>query len=1014
VADDILVRIDVDSSQALAATAAYSRSLEKLEATQAKATAAQARLDTALAESGAGSDKAIAAQAKLDASLRRTAAAQDQVAIAARRSAEVQSAAASKAAAAQEAAAAKQAAAMRKLGTIAGGVGVAIAAGLGLAAKAAADFDAKLATFRSLSGASASQMEKLSASAHGFADLGISASEAGDAMIELTKAGLSVQQILGGSLKAALILAADGQMNVADATEIMASAMVQFKLPAQDAAHVADLLAAGADKALGSVQDLGEGLQYAGLGAHQAGLSIDETVGALAEFAAAGLKGSQGGTTLQQVLRQLLGPTDKAAAEIKALGLNLYDSNGQFVGLASVAGQLQDKLGGMSEAQKNAALNTLFTSRAVRGATILYQDGKDGVDSWTKKVNDSGFAADQARGKMNSLSGDLQKLGATLQNDLIDVGQQLQPILRDITRDLTTFGDIIGGLPDPVKSAAVELGVVTAALGLGFWAFTRIKGAAATLAETLGILSKAQIEVGATAETMAAEETVAAGAMTRAGGASLAAGRLNKGALIGFGAGTAAIVGGQVVNQYAGGSRAGSIGGDALTGAGIGAITGSVVPVVGTAVGAIIGGALGAIQGARSSDHNPAFEQIVAAMKARQDRQAQQKVQFGNIGSAASASKELAQLGMTSEQTYSDLAKVGQGATKAAPSLESLAKAADAAWKATLRMNNVVLTRRGDWSSYQQAIDDATQALKDNGKTLDQHTAKGRANAAALDTIASSAATYAQTISDPILKLKFMEDSRRQLIQTAMKFGDTRAEAKKYTDSVLGIPTKAITAAAFEKNQAASDVATYEKAIDGVPGFVKTVITAETQDALRKMAYVQQVANGLHGTMWINVQYTGATLHSGAQLQPASGGLISHRRLQKFSGGGQARFYRGPGGPTGDMIPAMVSDFEFVNKASIVRQQTPAKFFALNAGRADIVPRQTAYLANGGMAGVPQWRGGNMTQTIKLDVSQIRRALDGMTVLVGNAGEVATGVKETVRSGILGAQTDSRNSGRSM
>jgi hypothetical protein len=69
--------------------------------------------------------------------------------------------------------------------------------------------------------------------------------------------------------------------------------------------HVADLLAAGAGKAMGSVQDLSEGLKYVGPVAHGMGVSIEETTGALALFASKGILGEQAGTSLRGVISAL-------------------------------------------------------------------------------------------------------------------------------------------------------------------------------------------------------------------------------------------------------------------------------------------------------------------------------------------------------------------------------------------------------------------------------------------------------------------------------------------------------------------------------------------------------------------------------------------------------------------------------------------------------------------------------------------------------------------------------------
>jgi TP901 family phage tail tape measure protein len=1002
---DIVSRVIIDTSEAMKATLAYSQAQVKLQAALDKTAAAQAKMDEALAASGAGSAQAVRAQTAYEAALRKTTVAEAQVGIAAQRSAEIQAAAANRAAAAQEAAAAKQAAALKKVGTAAGLVGGLIAVGFGVAAKSAADFDAKLATFQSLSGASASQMQRLVEAGHGFTDLGIDASESADAMIELTKAGLSVSQILGGGLKASLILAADGQIAVADATEIMASAMVQFKLPAQDAAKVADDLAAGADKALGSVQDLGEGLKYAGLGAHQAGLSLDETVGALAEFAQAGLIGSMGGTTLQQVLRQMLGPTQSAALEMQELGIQTYDAQGHFIGLAGYAKQLQDKLGGLSEADRNAALNTLFTSRAVRGATILYQDGARGVNHWVREVNDSGFAARQAAGKMDSLQGDLQKLGAVIQNDLIDVGQQLQPVLRTITKDLTTLGNILGEIPDPVKSVAAEFGVVVAALGLGFWAFTRLKGAAVSLAETLGVLSGAQVEVGTTAATMAAEEDVAAASMAGASKASAGGllGRFNKGGAARLGGGLALLLGGQILGQIAANQRndsipqgAASAGSYAATGAGLGLFLGPVGALAGGGFGGLYGGLKYAhdhpgpvYRAPTNSFRNPQFtgnftnpQQFTggaapggggAALLALQQHPFQV--------SAAQSTKVLAQLGVTGQQTFEEIAA---GAGHAAVSLQSLEGAAAKAWKTMLSGEQSVLARRGDFRSYQQAIDDASAALKQNGKTLDVNTQAGRDNQASLDNLASTASSYAQTISDPILQLKFLQSSRDQLLHTAESFGMTQKQALAYTNQVLGIPKEVRTEAQFEKNAAYNDIKTYEKAIDSVPGFKNTVITAQTEQAEQALGRVHGDLLAIQSkSVWVTVgtRY----VHSGVQAGGyATGGLIGGRG----TGTSDSNLIRASRGEF--MQPKQTVDHYGLGMMEAIRNRT--------------YPKAPGFAGGGsvGRMSAPSWQGGS--QTVVMSDPNIVKRLESIEArLAGGINTTVTNAAEVGGASRLGA-----------
>lgn len=341
---------------------------------------------------------------------------------------------------------------------LAGGL---VGAGVAIAVHEMAGFESRLAQVQSLSRAGTAEMGKLrdAAMTTGTA-FGFSASEAADAEIELTKAGISTADMLNGALKGALTLAAAGQIDVAQATEIASSAMTQFGLAGKDVPHIADLLAAGADRALGGVGDLGYGLDQAGLQAHAFGISIEETVGTLSAFASAGLIGERGGTTFKQMLVQLSSPSKQASDIMAKLGINVYDTSGKFVGMAGLAGQLQTKMAGLTQAEKNHNLAVIFGSRAVLGANVLMQEGAKGIEDWTNKVNVSGFAALQAAGKMNSLSGDVQKLKASLQNAFIGAGENANGPLRVMVQDITAVINAWNRLPGPIKEGIEILTVV--------------------------------------------------------------------------------------------------------------------------------------------------------------------------------------------------------------------------------------------------------------------------------------------------------------------------------------------------------------------------------------------------------------------------------------------------------------------------------------------------------------------------------------------------------------------------
>lgn len=348
------------------------------------------------------------------------------------------------------------------------------ATALGVAAvRMAADFDASMSTVQANTGASADEMNQLrQAAIDAGADTIYSATESADAINELGKAGLSTSDILSGGLSGALNLAASDGMEVGQAAEYMSSAMAQFNLTGADATHIADLLAAGAGEALGNVSDFGEALNNVGSTASKFGLSIDTTVGTLAAFAHQGIIGAEAGTQLRSVLLALTNQTEKQRKATEEYGISLYDAQGNFVGMSSLAGQLKEKLGGLTQEQHNSAMATMFGSYAIQGANVLYAEGASGIDEWTKKVSQSGYAADLAAKKNDNLKGDLENLSGSFESLMISLGEGGQGPLRSLVQSLDTLVDAFSQLPAPVQQGIV---LMTALAG-GFTALHSAMG----------------------------------------------------------------------------------------------------------------------------------------------------------------------------------------------------------------------------------------------------------------------------------------------------------------------------------------------------------------------------------------------------------------------------------------------------------------------------------------------------------------------------------------------------------
>lgn len=372
-----------------------------------------------------------------------------------------------------------------------------VMAGLGIAAlavgvsatKMAADFDQSMSTIQADLQANGSDMQKLrQAAIQAGADTVYSASEAADGIDALGKAGLSTTDILTGGLSGALNLAASDGMQVGEAAELMSTTLKQFNLTGADAGKVADALAAGAGKAVGSAHDLGLALNQAGLMANSMGVSMTETVGTLAAFANAGMIGSDAGTSLKTMLQRLSNPTGDAAELMKELGISAYDASGNFVGLSNFAGQLKTSMSGLSQEQRNAALSTIFGSDAIRAANVLYQEGAKGIDGWTKAVSDSGFAADVAAKKNDNLKGDIENLSGSVETLMINLGEGSQGVLRNLVQGLDTLVDTFSALPAPVQQGAIALtGAAGGAIAL-HKALTPLETAGSKAGEAIGLI----------------------------------------------------------------------------------------------------------------------------------------------------------------------------------------------------------------------------------------------------------------------------------------------------------------------------------------------------------------------------------------------------------------------------------------------------------------------------------------------------------------------------------------------
>lgn len=431
-----------------------------------------------------------------------------------------------------------------------------------------ADFDEAMSEVSANTGATGRELESLrDAALEAGKSTVYNATESANAINELAKAGMSTSDVLNGGLNGALSLAASDGMQVADAAELMSSALAQFNLQGSDAGAVADALAAGAAAAQGSASDLGYALSQAGLVANSFGISMQETVGALSLFANTGMIGSDAGTSLKSMLQRLAGPSEEAANLMRELGINAYDASGNFIGLAGLAGQLQTAMGGLSMEQRNAAMSTIFGSDAVRAANALYEAGADGVKKWTDTVSQSGVASEMAAAKTDNLKGDLKQFSRAIENALIKTGSGANDALRGIVQTATGWVDAFASMDDSTQQFVVEAGLMVGAVAGLHKVFGDMQNSSSAFGRSMGLvldpvqrlqvafpqLSSGVQQVYAAMTTSARGADLMAGGMTRAQTATAGLKSIGTGVLNMFGGawGVALTIAGVGLANYA-------------------------------------------------------------------------------------------------------------------------------------------------------------------------------------------------------------------------------------------------------------------------------------------------------------------------------------------------------------------------------------------------------------------------------------------------------------------------------
>lgn len=292
-----------------------------------------------------------------------------------------------------------------------------------------------------------------------------SATEAGNAMVELAKGGLTEADIKGGALATTMALAAAGNMELAEAANTVVQSMGAFELSADQTGEAANALAGAAAASSADVSDLTQGLAQVSAQANSAGWSIQDTTAVLGAFADAGVTGSDAGTSLKTMLQRLAAPTDKAADMIDSLGINIRDSNGNMLDAAGVAQELTDKMGGLASAEKDAAMQTIFGSDASRAALIMTNLGREGIEKYTAATNDQTAAQRLADSQMGDSARAIEEMKGAVETAAIKIGTALAPTVTEIAGIVGDAAEAFSSMSEEEQHNVIQTAALVAGLG---------------------------------------------------------------------------------------------------------------------------------------------------------------------------------------------------------------------------------------------------------------------------------------------------------------------------------------------------------------------------------------------------------------------------------------------------------------------------------------------------------------------------------------------------------------------
>jgi TP901 family phage tail tape measure protein len=364
------------------------------------------------------------------------------------------------------------------------------------------NFTSTMSEVSAISGATGEDFEKLEACAREYgATTVFSASNAAEALKYMSLAGWDADQstsALGGVLN----LAAASGMELGAASDMVTDYLSAFAMEAGDAAYFADLLSYAQSHSNTTAEALGEAYKNCAANLNAAGQDVETVTSLLEGMANQGYKGSEAGTAMAAIMRDITNGMKDGAIKIGETSVAVMDAQGNFRDLTDILTEVEAATNGMGDAERAVALSSTFTADSTKGLNLILNEGMDNIAGYEEELRGASGSAEEMANIMNdNLSGDVAAMNSAFEELGLKIYDALESKLRAgvqfITNGVIPAIEWLGGHIPEVTIAVSSLGAVIAAMNWGTISskIAMVKGALVKLAAALGGVSLPAIAI---------------------------------------------------------------------------------------------------------------------------------------------------------------------------------------------------------------------------------------------------------------------------------------------------------------------------------------------------------------------------------------------------------------------------------------------------------------------------------------------------------------------------------------